>query len=138
MAIQFTAHKADSPRNSTVTIPNNTNRSHSTSRVLKRKCGAELIQKYIGNYEKTWFAYASSEIIRENAASGGTITALLSFMIKEGEINGALVCRSSIVDGDVRPEFSIAENENELINAQGSNAPAMTVILLSGISGRVI
>ena len=65
-------------------------------RVLRKHWSPEKIQKYIGSFERSWFAYASSETIRESAASGGVITALLAFLLKEGEINGALVCRSVI------------------------------------------
>ncbi len=85
-----------------------------------KQWSAEKVQKYIGNFKKSWFAYASSETIRENAASGGVITALLAFLLKEGDIDGALVCRSIIADGKVRPQFFIAESEKELLAAQGS------------------
>jgi coenzyme F420 hydrogenase subunit beta len=89
-------------------------------RMLRKQWSAEKVQKYIGNYKKSWFAYASSEKIREKAASGGVITALLSNLLKEGEIDGALVCRSIILDGKVRPQFYIATDESALIDAQGS------------------
>ncbi|MDP2966379.1 MAG: Coenzyme F420 hydrogenase/dehydrogenase, beta subunit C-terminal domain [Pelolinea sp.] len=90
------------------------------SRMLRKQWGAEKVHKYIGNFKKSWFAYSSSEKVREKAASGGVITALLSYLLKEGEIDGALVCRSVIVDGKVRPQFFIAEDENALLIAQGS------------------
>ena len=88
--------------------------------LLRKHWSAEKVHKYIGNFKKSWFAYASSESIRKNAASGGVITALLAYLIKEGQIDGALVCRGVITDGKVRPQFFIAENEDSLLNAQGS------------------
>ena len=89
-------------------------------RMLHKTWSAEKVHKYVGNYKKSWFAYAESDKVREKAASGGVITALLSFLLKKGEIDGALVCRSIIVDGKVRPQFFIAEDENALLSAQGS------------------
>ena len=88
--------------------------------MLRKQWSAEKVHKYIGNFKKSWFAYASSESVREKAASGGVITALLSWLLKEGEVDGALVCRSVIMDGRVRPQFFIAEDENALLTAQGS------------------
>jgi coenzyme F420-reducing hydrogenase beta subunit len=88
--------------------------------MLRKQWGAEKVHKYIGNFKKSWFAYASSETIRDKAASGGVITALLAFLLRTGEVDGALVCRSVITDGKVRPEFFIAESEKELLTAQGS------------------
>jgi coenzyme F420-reducing hydrogenase beta subunit len=88
--------------------------------LLRKQWDAEKVHKYIGDYKKSWFAYASSEKIRASAASGGITTALLAFLIKEGEINGALVCRSIITEGKIRPQFFIAESEEELLASQGS------------------
>ena len=89
-------------------------------RVLRKRWSPENIQKYIGSFERSWFAYAASESIRENAASGGVITALLAFLLKEGDIDGVLVCKSIVADGKVRPHFFIATNEQELLSTQGS------------------
>jgi coenzyme F420 hydrogenase subunit beta len=89
-------------------------------KILHKNWDTEKIHKYIGNYKNSWFAYASSEGIRQKAASGGVITALLSNLLKNKEIDGALVCKSLIIDGRVRPQFFIAENEEALLSAQGS------------------
>jgi coenzyme F420 hydrogenase subunit beta len=79
----------------------------------------EKIHKYIGDYKNSWFAYASSENIRQGAASGGVITALLTYLLKD-EIDGALVCINFIEEGKVRPRFLIAEDGDTLLSAQGS------------------
>lgn len=97
-----------------------TNTTEKIAGMLRKQWSAEKVHKYIGNFKKSWFAYASSENIREKAASGGVITALLSFLIKDGQIKGALVCKSVIAEGKVRPQFFIAENEEALLTAQGS------------------
>jgi len=88
--------------------------------ILNKNWPPEQVQKYIGGFKNTWFAYASSETLRKSAASGGVISALLAYLIKEGDIDGALVCKSIVADGKVRPQFFIARNEEELLAAQGS------------------
>ncbi len=88
--------------------------------LLRKQWNPEKIQKYVGSFKRSWFAHASSGSIRENAASGGVITALLSFLLKNGDIDGALVCRSVVADGRVRPQFFIAADEEKLLAAQGS------------------
>ncbi len=93
--------------------------------ILRKTWSAESVHKYIGNFKKSWFAYAASENIRENAASGGVITALLAHLLRSGEIDGALVCRSIIADGKVRPQFFIANSEQALLEAQGSKYSAV-------------
>ena len=93
--------------------------------ILHKTWSAESVHKYIGNFKKSWFAYAASENIRENAASGGVITALLAHLLRSGEIDGALVCRSIIADGKVRPQFFIANSEQALLEAQGSKYSAV-------------
>jgi coenzyme F420 hydrogenase subunit beta len=78
------------------------------------------VHQFIGNFNKTYFAYAGNERVREKAASGGVATALLSFLLDTQRIDGALVCRTMIRDGKVRPEFFIAKDEEDLLSAQGS------------------
>ena len=86
---------------------------------------AEKIHQYIGNFNRSYFAYAGDEGMREKAASGGVATALLSFLLDSYRVDGALVCRSVIRDGKVRPEFFIANNKEELLSAQGSKYMAV-------------
>jgi len=89
--------------------------------ILPRKdWSAEKVHQYIGNFNRSYFAYANNDSLREKAASGGVATALLSFLLETRRIDGALVCRSVILDGKVRPEFFIAKNKEELLSAQGS------------------
>jgi len=103
---------------------------------------AEKIHQYIGNFNRSYFAYAGDEGMREKAASGGVATALLSFLLDSHRIDGALVCRSVIRDGKVRPEFFIANNKEELLSAQGSKYMAVdfsedALPLLRSFNGRL-
>ncbi len=88
----------------------------------------EKIHKYIGSFRQSFFAHAVDPTFRERAASGGVITSLLAFCLQHRRIDGALVCRTNIVNSQVRPEFFIARNTAELIGAQGSKYIAVDFI----------
>jgi coenzyme F420-reducing hydrogenase beta subunit len=108
----------------------------------KKEWSAEKIHQYIGNFNRSYFAYAGNESLREKAASGGVLSALLSYMMDSGRIDGALVCRSVVRNGKVRPEFFIAKTAEELLSAQGSKYMAVyfseeALPLLRSFNGRL-
>ncbi len=92
---------------------------------LRKSWDEEKVRKYIGNFTTSFFAYASDESLRERAASGGVITAILSALLESNYIDGALVCRTKITDGHIRPEFFIAVDSAGLLSAQGSKYSAV-------------
>ena len=77
-------------------------------------------EKYIGPYVKLRKGYATDPTIREHAASGGMVTALLTSLLKAGEIDGAWVCRTKITDGKLDYETFIATTEEEIRDASSS------------------
>ena len=87
---------------------------------LKRHWTDSLIKKYMGEYASSWLIYASDEGIRKNAASGGTITALLAYMLETGKIDGALVLRSYVEANELHTKYEIVTSVDGLIGAQGS------------------
>lgn len=113
------------------------------SRLLRKNWSEEKVDKYIGHYSTCYFAYANDENIRRGAASGGSITALLSFLFAKKRIDGALVCRGVINDeGKYRPQFYIARSAEELKQSQGSkyaavNFAADAIPLIRKFNGRV-
>jgi coenzyme F420-reducing hydrogenase beta subunit len=109
---------------------------------LRKDWSAEKVHQYIGHFKKTFFAYAADEKARENAASGGIATALLSYLLEKKLIDGALVCRSVVREGQVRPEFIIARDNAALLSSQGSTYMAVDFIsdalpLLRAFKGRL-
>jgi coenzyme F420-reducing hydrogenase beta subunit len=90
------------------------------SSALKKEWTDELVEKYVGKFEQCYFTYATDATIREQAASGGTITALLAYMLTQKLIDGALVCRGYIEDGKLRSEYFIARSLDDLRTSQGS------------------
>jgi coenzyme F420 hydrogenase subunit beta len=95
------------------------------ARILRKEWSPDLIQKYVGDYHQCYFTYATDEVFRKNAASGGSITALLAYLLQSGRIDGALVCRTRIENNSVTPEFFIARTVEDLISAQGSKYSAV-------------
>jgi len=89
-------------------------------KVLRKQWPPELVEKYVGNYRQTYLAYATDESFRVNAASGGSVTSLLAYLLQIGQIDGALVCRTRVEENKVRAEFFIAKTVEELKSAQGS------------------
>lgn len=89
-------------------------------KILGRKWTQENIQKYIGTYRMCYFSYSNDIRIRENAASGGTVTAILQNELRLGNIDGALVVQSYVDKGELRTKFVIAKDEGNLHSAQGS------------------
>lgn len=104
-------------------MPNKT--ANPAANLLRKEWGAEIVHQFIGHFKKSYFAYASNENIRENAASGGVATALLTYLLDSKQINGALVCRSIVNGGKIRPEFIIARDNATLLSSQGSKYMAV-------------
>lgn len=64
--------------------------------------------------------YASSEEIRKNAASGGMVTALLTSLLEQGKIDGALVTKTEIIDGKLSYKTFVATTREEILGCSSS------------------
>lgn len=78
------------------------------------------LEKYIGPYQSAYLSYAKDESVRDLAASGGVVSAILIHALETGTVDGALVCRGIIKNGRVRAQFSIARDRSEVLSARGS------------------
>jgi len=81
--------------------------------------GKEPKDVLIGNYLDCYIGYATDYNIRYNSSSGGLVTQLLIFALKEGIIDGALVTRMK-KDNPLEPEPFIARTKEEIIEASKS------------------
>lgn len=78
-------------------------------------------EKYIGKYMCCRYGYATDESIRKNAASGGMITALLCYLLKNRIIDGAWVTKTRINEnGDLDYHTFIATSEDAIRSASSS------------------
>ena len=81
--------------------------------------GKEPEDILLGNYLNCYIGHATDYSIRYNSASGGLITALLIFALREGLIDGALVTKMS-EDRPLEPQPFIARTNDEIISASKS------------------
>lgn len=85
--------------------------------------------------------YALKDEYRQNAASGGLVTALLCNMLRHGDIDGAWVTKAVFENGKATYRTWIATTEEEIRDAGSSvymNVPMMSHLdLLRNFSGRV-
>ena len=81
--------------------------------------GKEPEDVLIGNYLNCYIGHATDYDIRYNSASGGLITALLTYALEEGIIDGALVTKMSDKN-PLEPEPFIARAKEEIIEASKS------------------
>lgn len=89
-------------------------------RVGRKSWSDEQVRKYVGEFAGVYFTYARDEAFRQRSASGGSTTALLVHLLETGQIEGALVVYTEIVDGLVVAKLKIATTRAELLAAQGS------------------
>lgn len=85
----------------------------------------DQLRRYVGDYEGCYFTYAADDVVRANAASGGSVSALLIYLLESRQIDGALVCQTVLRDGKPRPEFAIARTRDAIMAAQGSKYAAV-------------
>lgn len=77
--------------------------------------------RYIGPHLSCRMGYAADAGIRENAASGGMVTAFLCSLLKNGSIDGAWVVRTSFTkDGRLAYETYIAQTPQQIREASSS------------------
>jgi len=110
--------------------------------ILDKKFSDRQIEKFVGKSIGAHLAYAASDEIRVNAASGGVVSSILIDLIENKKIDGALVCKSTVIDGQVRAKFYIAQSKEQILNAQGSTYVATkfsseALSLISEFDGKV-
>lgn len=79
-----------------------------------------IVDALVGPVERACLAHATDADVREGAASGGAVSSILLSLLAAGEIEGALVCVTSIEQGRVRARYRIATTAEEVLEARGS------------------
>ena len=64
--------------------------------------------------------YAADGKIRRDAASGGTISALLAYMLETGKIDGVLALSSFVEANELNTRYEIVTTRDGLMRSQGS------------------
>jgi len=94
-------------------------------KIWHRDFSDEELNKYIGSYQNCYYTYAQDDSLRQRSASGGSVSALMIYLLESGKVDGALCVRTVIKDGKARPEFFIARSREEIMSAQGSKYAAV-------------
>lgn len=89
-------------------------------RLLKKEWSDEHVQKYVGNYRPTHLTRAADLEVRRKSASGGVTSAFLIHGLQSGIFDGAVVCKTVLVEGKVRARFEIATTAEQVLSARGS------------------
>ncbi len=84
------------------------------SKRLKKLFDYNDPDRYLGDHIACRKGYAADETIRQNAASGGMVTALLCHLLESGQIDGAWVTKSKIENGQLSYDTMIATTPEEL------------------------
>ncbi len=90
------------------------------SHILRKRWTPEQAKAMVGEWQKTWLGHATDSGIRECAASGGVVSAILVDMLEHREIDGALVCSTVVEEHRVRPRFRIVTIVEDVLEARGS------------------
>jgi coenzyme F420 hydrogenase subunit beta len=91
-----------------------------TDRLLRKAWSNDEVNRYVGNFKSTYLSHASDLKVRSKAASGGTTSALFIHGLDAGLIDGAVVCKTVLLNGKVRAQFTIATSAEEVLAARGS------------------
>ncbi len=89
------------------------------NRILDRLNSKRLSALHIEDTLANYVACSTDEKIRYNAASGGVISSLLIFLLKEKYIDGA-ICVKQDEGNPLSNKTFIAETESDVLNASGS------------------
>lgn len=77
-------------------------------------------RKYMGNFLACYMGYANDEIIRKDAASGAVVSAILINLLENGIIDGALVSKQVMQNGEIGVKTFIAKSKQEILDCRTS------------------
>lgn len=86
----------------------------------RRSWSPEEIRTYLGYYYSTFMLHSAFSDIRAMSSSGGVVSGILIYCLDNSLIDGALVCKSEIINNKIRPAFYIAKTSDEILAARGS------------------
>jgi len=77
-------------------------------------------QLYLGTAAGYYLGYSNDTTIREHAASGGIVSQLITSLLKTKKIDGAVLCRSRMLDKKISYEVKIVTDPDEVLNFSSS------------------
>lgn len=80
----------------------------------------DRVNQYLGTWDSCYLGYAAERKVREGAASGGLVSALLIYLLEHDAIQGALVSRVRVKDRRIQARPFIARTRKEILQARSS------------------
>lgn len=80
----------------------------------------QKIEQYLGTYDTCYLGYATDEQVRAGAASGGIVSALLIHLLENEIVQGAVISKVEIENGEIQAHPFIARSRKEILQAQSS------------------
>ncbi|MFD3259458.1 Coenzyme F420 hydrogenase/dehydrogenase, beta subunit C-terminal domain [Paenibacillus lentus] len=77
-------------------------------------------EKYIGQFEETYLGYASENLIRNGAGSGGVTSAISIYLLEKGYVDGVLVSKSEVRNERITADCFIATTRQEILDSRQS------------------
>jgi len=77
-------------------------------------------QYYLGRIENCYLGYSLDPEIRNHSASGGIVSTCLIKYLESGKIDGALLCKIQLKEGQINGTSFIASTRNDVISSGGS------------------
>lgn len=96
---------------------------------------------FIGEMVDCYLGYSNHQSIRKRCASGGIISNLIIFLLERKIIDGALVCRSKVIDNKISYEVKIVTYSEDIFNFASSvyfNIPLLEYIpMIKKFDGKI-
>jgi coenzyme F420-reducing hydrogenase beta subunit len=77
-------------------------------------------QRYIGNVVASFAGYSNQEVVRNNAASGGVVSETLIHLLETKQIDGALVSKQYVENGEILVKSFVATTKQEILECATS------------------
>jgi len=84
------------------------------------KLDNELLKEYLGTVDKSYIGYSLDSNTRKKAASGGFLSALLIYLLEKKIIDGVVVSKIVVEDGEINAKVFIAKNKEDVLEARSS------------------
>ncbi len=102
---------------------------------------AQFADRYLGDYQAIGKGYDANWSQREFCASGGLVTRTLTFLLEQGEIDGAVVATQAVENGALQHRVFIATDAQQIENSGTSIYTPVPVLSclndIKAFSGRV-
>ena len=95
---------------------------------------------YLGKVNNCYLGFASDREIRMHCASGGIVSAILIELLEAGTVNGAVVSKIELDDGEILGRAFIATSREEILSCGGSiyfNVKPLSLQRLKSFPGRL-